>query len=77
MYPHHMLYKRPREAVNKLELAIRRDRNRIDTRKKLITAYELMAMKDMVLAQEKALLLLEEDKKRQQASGTLSTLLSI
>jgi len=72
-----MLYKRPREAVNKLELAIRRDRNRIDTRKKLITAYELMAMKDMVLAQEKALLLLEEDKKRQQASGTLSTLLSI
>ena len=33
--------KRPIEAVNKLEMAIRRDKNRIDTRKKLITAYDV------------------------------------
>ena len=47
--------KRPKEAVNKLELAIRIDNGRIDTRNKLITAYEALGMKAMAEAQSRVL----------------------
>jgi tetratricopeptide (TPR) repeat protein len=46
---------RPKEAVNKLELAIRIDNNRMDSRIKLITAYEALGMKAMAEAQSKVL----------------------
>lgn len=42
---------RPKEAVNKLELAIRYDNDRIGTRKKLVTAYEAAGLNDMANAQ--------------------------
>lgn len=51
---------RPKEAVNKLELAIRIDNNRIDTRNKLITAYEALGMKAMSEAQSKVLRSIED-----------------
>ncbi len=52
--------KRPHEAVNKLEMAIRRDRNRIDTRKKLIAAYETLGMKEMAEKQAEVIHSLEK-----------------
>jgi tetratricopeptide (TPR) repeat protein len=42
---------RPKEAVNKLELAIRYDNERIGTRKKLVTAYQAAGLNDMANAQ--------------------------
>ena len=52
--------------------SVRKDRTRIDTRKKRIIAYEAMGMKEMLVAQEKAFLSLEESKTSQQALGTTS-----
>ncbi len=63
---------RPREAVNKLESAIRKDSNRIDTRKKLIAAYDAIGMKEMVTAQKKVLLTLEKNKDQQKTTDTVS-----
>lgn len=51
---------RPKEAVNKLEMAIRIDTNRMDTRNKLITAYEALGMKAMAEAQSKVLRSIED-----------------
>jgi tetratricopeptide (TPR) repeat protein len=42
---------RPKEAVNKLELAIRYDNDRIGTRKKLVIAYQASGLNDMAIAQ--------------------------
>lgn len=51
---------RPKEAVNKLELAIRIDNSRMDTRSKLVTAYEALGMKAMAEAQSKVLRSIED-----------------
>jgi tetratricopeptide (TPR) repeat protein len=51
---------RPKEAVNKLEMAVRIDNNRIDTRNKLITAYDALGMKAMSEAQSRVLRSIEE-----------------
>ncbi len=50
---------RSKEAVNKFELAIRIDRNRIETRRKLIAAYETLGMREMAEAQSKVILSIE------------------
>ena len=42
---------RPKEAINKLELAIRYDNARIGTRKKLVIAYQAAGLNDMANAQ--------------------------
>ncbi len=55
-----LVAKRPKEAVNKLELAIRIDKDRIDTRKKLINAYEALGMQEMAEAQAKVVLAIEK-----------------
>ncbi|HUP79661.1 MAG TPA: hypothetical protein VM260_14005, partial [Pirellula sp.] len=45
--------KRPQEAINKFELAIRKDTNRIDTRKKLIPVLKSLGMDEDARVQEK------------------------
>ncbi len=46
-----LLADRPKEAINKLELAIRYDNARIGTRKKLVNAYQAAGLDDMAKAQ--------------------------
>ena len=46
-----LLAGRPKDAVNKLELAIRYDGARIGTRKKLVNAYQAAGLDDMAKAQ--------------------------
>ncbi len=55
--------KRPKEAVNKFELAIRFDNNRIETRKKLIKAYEELGMSKDAEAQSKAIKMLQNNER--------------
>ncbi len=50
---------RPKQAVNKFELAIRIDRNRVETRRKLVVAYETLGMREMAEAQSKVILSIE------------------
>jgi tetratricopeptide (TPR) repeat protein len=50
-----LLAKRPKEAINKFELAIGIDRNRIDTRKKIVVAYKLLGMKELATAQQEVI----------------------
>ncbi len=47
--------KRPHEAINKFEKAIRLDKNREESRHKLILAYEACGMKEMAEAQSKVI----------------------
>jgi tetratricopeptide (TPR) repeat protein len=42
-----------KEAINKLELAIRNDKSRVDSRKKLVVAYKAVGMNDMARIQTK------------------------
>ena len=42
-----LIAKRPKDAINKFELAIMRDVSRLETRKKLLVAYQLNGMEDM------------------------------
>ena len=51
---------RPKEAVNKLELAIHIDKNRIGTMKKLITAYEALGMNEMAKTQSEVVRSIEK-----------------
>jgi|GEM_PF-904170 len=44
---------RPKEAINKYEMAIRQDGKRLDTRKRLREAYEAVGLNDMVAAQNR------------------------
>ena len=55
-----MAANRPREALNKLELALRTNQERIETRRKLRSVYESLGMKEMAEMQEKQIKRLEE-----------------
>ena len=59
---------RPKEAVNKFELAIRIDRNRIETHRKLLVAYRALGMSEMAEDKSKVILKIEaaNAKKRLQ-----------
>ena len=58
---------RPKEAVNKLELAIRYDNARIGTRKKLVLAYQAAGLNDMANAQSAVLEQMENASKGQES----------
>ena len=60
---------RPKEAVIKFEKAIRIDKNRIETRKKIVAAYEACGMKEMAEAQSKVILSLEQKKRLAHSLG--------
>ena len=53
---------RPKEAIPKFEKAIRLDKSRMETRKKIIVAYEACGMKEMADAQSKVILTLGQKK---------------
>jgi tetratricopeptide (TPR) repeat protein len=57
---------RPKEAVNKLELAIRYDNARIGTRKKLVIAYQASGLNDMAIAQSAVIEQIESANKGQE-----------
>jgi tetratricopeptide (TPR) repeat protein len=57
---------RPKEAVNKLELAIRYDNTRIETRKKLVIAYQAAGLNDMASAQSAVIEQIESANKGQE-----------
>ena len=57
-----MVAKRPQEAINKFEKAIRLDRSRAETRRKLIVAYEACGMKEMAEIQSKLISLSPQPK---------------
>ena len=57
---------RPKEAINKLERAISIDKNRMETREKLVTAYQAAGMKGMEEAQLKAIQDVKQDNARKQ-----------
>ena len=50
-----MIANRPKEAINKYELAIRQDKSRLSTRKKMVDAYKAIGMEDEALAQSKVI----------------------
>lgn len=60
---------RPKEAVNKLELAIRYDNERIGTRKKLVTAYQAAGLNDMANAQSAVIEQIESANKEKDAQA--------
>lgn len=47
-----VLANRPKEAIIKYEMAIRQDGKRIDTRKRLVEAYQMVGMKELAKAQQ-------------------------
>jgi len=55
-----MAANRPKEAVNKLELALQLDRGRIETRRKLKLVYDSLGMKEMSAMQAKLVKAMEE-----------------
>ena len=55
---------RPQEAINKLEMAIRIDNSRMQTRKKLVTAFQAAGMKSMEEAQLMAIHAMEQAEAR-------------
>jgi tetratricopeptide (TPR) repeat protein len=50
-----MIANKPKEAINKFELAIRLDKTRMSTRLKLVEAYEAANLKDMAKSQRNAI----------------------
>ena len=50
-----MIADRPKEAINKYELSIRQDKNRLSTRKKMVDAYKAIGMEDEAVAQTKVI----------------------
>ena len=66
-----IIAKRHQEAIGKYELAVRNDKSRIDTRKKLVTAYRLAGMdgqaettSSVIQEMERAVKANEESKER-------------
>ena len=55
-----LIAKRPKDAINKFELAVRNDPSRIETRKKLIKAYELNGMQDQAKETKKVIQRMEK-----------------
>jgi len=62
-----LIAKKPKEAINKFELAIKNDPNRLDTRKKLVGAYQQNGMDDMAKALEKVIKKMEKVKAEEEA----------
>lgn len=56
-----MMAQRPKDAINKYELAIRSDNGRIETRKKLVKAYQANGMDDMAKALTTVIQKMEKD----------------
>ena len=50
-----MIANRPKEAINKYELAIRQDKSRLSTRKKMVDVYQAIGMADESVAQSKVI----------------------
>lgn len=57
-----MIAQRPKDAINKFELAIRNDNSRIETRKKLVKAYQANGMDDMAKALSTVIQKMEMEK---------------
>lgn len=57
-----MMAQRPKDAINKYELAIRNDNGRIETRKKLVKAYQANGMDDMAKALTNVIQKMEMEK---------------
>ncbi len=62
-----MIAKRPKDAINKFELAIRIDTQRMGTRKKLFDAYQSNGMEDMAKALKKVIDKMEKAKADEEA----------
>ena len=62
-----MMGKRPKDAINKFELSIRFDPQRLGTRKKLLDAYQLNDMDDMAKALGKVIEKMERAKAEEEA----------
>ncbi len=69
-----MIAKRPLEAIGKYELAVRSDPSRIETRRKAVTAYEMLGMKGQaeatsaVIQEMERVKALEESKAQEKSS---------
>ncbi len=50
-----LIANRPKEAINKYELAIRQDKSRLSTRKKMVDVYKAIGMADEAMAQSKVI----------------------
>ncbi len=59
--------KRSQEAINKFEMAIRINPKRVETRKKLVLAYEASGMSEMIKYQEEAIRRIEALKAKQKS----------
>jgi tetratricopeptide (TPR) repeat protein len=55
-----MIANRPKEAINKFEMAIRQDNRRIATRKRLVSAYQAVGLEAEAIAQNKVIESLEK-----------------
>ncbi len=67
-----MIAKRPADALNKYELSIRsapNDPNRIETRRKLLRAYEDLGMEDMAKVLKKVIEKMEKEQPDEQANS--------
>ena len=64
-----LIAKRPQEAIAKFELAIRFDKSRNGTRKKLVTAYRLTGMDGMAEATSKVIEKIEQAKSEEEAKA--------
>jgi len=51
----YLIAKRPKDAINKLEKAIKLDQNRVNTRQMLVEAYRAADMEDMAQVQLRVL----------------------
>jgi len=61
-----MMADRPKEAINKFELAIRLDNRRLTTRQKLKTAYEAIGMQDMAKVQSAVIESIQDQMKAEE-----------
>lgn len=62
-----LMAKRPKDAINKFELSIRFDPQRLGTRKKLFDAYQLNGMDDMAKALSKVIEKMERAKAEEES----------
>lgn len=68
-----ILSQRPKEAINKLELAIRYDNDRIGSRKKLVSAYQAAGLNDMAAAQSQVIEQIEASEKAEKEAAKDAT----
>jgi len=60
-----VIAKRPLEAINKFELAVRVDKSRVQTRRKLVRVYQSLGMEDMAKTQSRVIEMIESQKTKQ------------